>query len=98
MRQLRNLCVDAEGPAAPFTKTPRGAALVALISVVTRCVGTRDRVGALRALSLLRANDDALRSAARAGAVPALARRLREDDGAARTSADAARALGAMAS
>ena len=68
VRQLRNLCVDAEGPAAPFTKTPRGAMLVALISVVVRNVGLQDKVGALRALSLLKANDDALRRAARAGA------------------------------
>ena len=98
VRQLRNLCVDAEGPAAPFTKTPRGAMLVALISVVVRNVGLQDKVGALRALSLLKANDDALRRAARAGAVPALAQRLRDEDGAGRTSADAARALGAMAS
>ena len=62
IRRLRELAVDAEGPGAPFTKTPRGLQLLQLISVVVRNVGLNDKVGALKALQLLKANDEALQA------------------------------------
>ena len=102
VRALRRLAVDAEGPGAPFTKTPRGMQLLRLISVVVRNVGLSDKVGALRALQILKANDEALRRLGAAGSIPALLRALRTvgneraEDRA--TRADAARALSAMSS
>ena len=59
-----------------------------------RNVGLHDKVGALRALQLLKANDEALRRLARAGSVPVLLRAL----GGEGTGGDAARALAALAS
>ena len=102
VRALRRLAVDAEGPGAPFTKTPRGTQLYRLISVVVRNVGLSDKVGALRAMQLLKANDEATRRLAAAGSIPALLGVLRTvdtvdaDDRAMRI--DAARALSAMSS
>lgn len=102
VRALRRLAVDAEGPGAPFTKTPRGMQLLRLISVVVRNVGLSDKVGALRALQLLKANDEALRRLAAAGSIPALLGVLRTvesvhaEDRATRV--DAVRALSAMSS
>ena len=51
VRALRRLAVDAEGPGAPFTKTPRGMQLLRLISVVVRNVGLSDKVGGARSVA-----------------------------------------------
>jgi hypothetical protein len=98
VRRLRELAVDAEGPGAPFTKTPRGLQLLQLISVVVRNVGLNDKVGALKALQLLKANDEALRALSSAGVIPALLKALDDENVGDETRADAARTLSAMAS
>ena len=98
IRRLRELAVDAEGPGAPFTKTPRGLQLLQLISVVVRNVGLNDKVGALKALQLLKANDEALRALSSAGAIPALLKALDDETLGDGTRANAARTLSAMAS
>ena len=98
VRRLRELAVDAEGPGAPFTKTPRGLQLLQLISVVVRNVGLNDKVGALKALQLLKANDEALRALSSAGVIPALLKALDDETVGDETRADAARTLSAMAS
>ncbi|CEG00637.1 Armadillo-type fold [Ostreococcus tauri] len=97
VRTLRELACEAEGPAVSFTKTTRGSQLLSLISVVVRNVSLNDKVGALRALQLLRCNDSALQRLARAGTVPVLLRALScEHDEEMRE--NAARALVALAS
>ena len=69
---LRDLAVAAEGPGAPFTATHRGQQLLRLIHVVVQNVGLEDKVGALTALRLLKADDTLLQKLLKEGILPPL--------------------------
>ena len=68
--RLRRLAVAAEGPGAPFTATRRGQQLLRLIHIVVQNVGLEDKVGALTALRLLKADDTLLQKLLKAGVLP----------------------------
>ena len=70
--KLRDLAVAAEGPGAPFTATARGQQLLRLIHVVVQNVGLEDKVGALTALRLLKADDTLLQRLLKEGILPPL--------------------------
>lgn len=76
---LRDLAVAAEGPGAPFTATHRGQQLLRLIHVVVQNVGLEDKVGALTALRLLKADDTLLQKLLKEGVLPQLLRILTRD-------------------
>ena len=75
---LRRLAVRAEGPGAPFTATPRGHQLLRLIHVVVQNVGLEDKVGALTALRLLKADDTLIQKLLKEGVLPPLLAVLRD--------------------
>jgi len=70
--KLRDLAVAAEGPGAPFTATARGQQLLRLIHIVVQNVGLEDKVGALTALRLLKADDTLLQRLLKEGILPPL--------------------------
>ena len=70
--KLRDLAVAAEGPGAPFTATRRGQQLLRLIHIVVQNVGLEDKVGALTALRLLKADDTLLQKLLKEGILPPL--------------------------
>ena len=70
--KLRDLAVAAEGPGAPFTATRRGQQLLRLIHIVVQNVGLEDKVGALTALRLLKADDTLLQRLLKEGILPPL--------------------------
>jgi len=105
--EISRLAVAAEGPGAPFTATHRGQQLLRLIHIVVQNVGLEDKVGALTALRLLKADDTLLQKLLKAGVLPSLLDIIRRDgeksstDGdekAAEAAAAAARAVQAFAS
>ena len=69
---LRRLAVRAEGPGAPYTAPPRGHQLLRLIHVVVQNVGLEDKVGALTALRLLKADDTLIQKLLKEGPAPPL--------------------------
>ena len=83
--KLRDLAVAAEGPGAPFTATRRGQQLLRLLHIVVQNVGLEDKVGALTALRLLKADDTLLQRLLKEGILPPLlaivARDAADDDG-----------------
>ena len=98
--RLRRLAVAAEGPGAPFTATRRGQQLLRLIHIVVQNVGLEDKVGALTALRLLKADDTLLQKLLKAGVLPPLVALLAVDDDAgvsSRDASDPARAAAAVA-
>ena len=86
--EISRLAVAAEGPGAPFTATHRGQQLLRLIHIVVQNVGLEDKVGALTALRLLKADDTLLQKLLKAGVLPSLLGIIRADATAA-TDADA---------
>ena len=86
--RLRHLAVAAEGPGAPFTATHRGQQLLRLIHIVVQNVGLEDKVGALTALRLLKADDTLLQKLLKAGVLPPLVALLAVDDDAGVSSRD----------
>ena len=87
--EISRLAVAAEGPGAPFTATHRGQQLLRLIHIVVQNVGLEDKVGALTALRLLKADDTLLQKLLKAGVLPSLLGIIRADATAAATDADA---------
>ena len=105
--EISRLAVAAEGPGAPFTATHRGQQLLRLIHIVVQNVGLEDKVGALTALRLLKADDTLLQKLLKAGVLPSLLDIIRRDgeksstdgdEAAAEAAAAAARAVQAFAS
>ena len=105
--EISRLAVAAEGPGAPFTATHRGQQLLRLIHIVVQHVGLEDKVGALTALRLLKADDTLLQKLLKAGVLPSLLDIIRRDgeksstdgdEAAAEAAAAAARAVQAFAS
>lgn len=76
---ISRLAVAAEGPGAPFTATHRGQQLLRLIHIVVQNVGLEDKVGALTALRLLKADDTLLQKLLKAGVLPSLLGIIRAD-------------------
>ena len=87
--EISRLAVAAEGPGAPFTATHRGQQLLRLIHIVVQNVGLEDKVGALTALRLLKADDTLLQKLLKAGVLPSLLGIIRADATAAAPAADA---------
>ena len=77
--EISRLAVAAEGPGAPFTATHRGQQLLRLIHIVVQNVGLEDKVGALTALRLLKADDTLLQKLLKAGVLPSLLGIIRAD-------------------
>ena len=95
--EISRLAVAAEGPGAPFTATHRGQQLLRLIHIVVQNVGLEDKVGALTALRLLKADDTLLQKLLKAGVLPSLLGIIRADATAAATAATDADGDGAAA-